>query len=241
MYGLIVTLYAKTASFRDPGAQLYHETMPLPPPSTITGIAGAALGLSFEDALAFMKENAVMVGCNGSSEGRGKDLWNYTKIKSGEITNAIIIRNFLADLKVEIFFACEKREVITRLADAFENPVYAITLGNSDEIAKICSIEIFEEISCEKKKILTNTWLPGDYSRKLKVDWEKVKKAKISLTLKPPIVKKLPCDFEFDANGVRKAVKYLDITFMGDNHILETEAEVLVFGNKFAAVMKHEG
>jgi len=28
---------------------------------------------------------------------------------------------------------------------------------------------------------------------------------------------------------------------MGDNHILETEAEVLVFGNKFAAVMKHEG
>jgi len=55
----------------------------------------------------------------------------------------------------------------------------------------------------------------GDYSRKLKVDWEKVKKAKISLTLKPPIVKKLPCDFEFDANGVRKAVKYLDITFMG--------------------------
>jgi len=36
MYGLIVTLYAKTASFRDPGAQLYHETMPLPPPSTIT-------------------------------------------------------------------------------------------------------------------------------------------------------------------------------------------------------------
>jgi len=64
-----------------------------------------------------------------------------TKIKSGEITNAIIIRNFLADLKVEIFFACEKREVITRLADAFENPVYAITLGNSDEIAKICSPE----------------------------------------------------------------------------------------------------
>jgi len=36
----------------------------------------------------------------------------------------------------------------------------------------------FEEISCEKKKILTNTWLPGDYSRKLKVDWEKVKKAR---------------------------------------------------------------
>jgi len=57
-----------------------------------------------------MKENAVMVGCNGSSEGRGKDLWNYT-----------------------FFGGFEKREVITRLA---ENPVYAITLGNSDEIAK---------------------------------------------------------------------------------------------------------
>ena len=57
MNGLMVKLYAKTASFRDPGAQLYHDTMPLPLPSTIVGIAGAALGLSFDDALSFFKKN----------------------------------------------------------------------------------------------------------------------------------------------------------------------------------------
>ncbi|MFZ5989080.1 MAG: CRISPR-associated protein Cas5 [Bacillota bacterium] len=236
MYGLMVALYAKTASFRDPGAQLYHKTLPLPPPSTIAGIAGAALGFSFEDAQAFFKDNAIMMGCNGKSSGRGKDLWNYIKIKSGETTHAIILRNFLFDIRVDIFFACHKREIILELLEAFENPVYAISLGSSDEIARICSVKLFENIHSERGKILTNTWLSGDYSRKLKIDWETVRKSKINLTLKPPAVKRLPCSFEFDSNGARKAVKYMDITFMGENHVLETEAEVFVFGDEFAAL-----
>lgn len=238
MFGLMVTLYAKTASFRDPGAQLYHDTLPLPPPTTIIGIAGAALGLSFKDALSFIKDNSVMVGCNGKSHGKGKDLWNYIKIKSGDSTHAIILRNFLADVRVNIFYACESRDVIMKLYNAFENPVYAITLGNSDEIAKVCFLQLYNSVDSEMRKILTNTWVPGDYSRKMKIDWEMVRNSKINITLKPPVVKKLPCDFEFDGYGARRAVKYNDITFMGDNHVLETEAEVLVFGKEIAPVIK---
>ena len=179
-----------------------------------------------------------MVGCNGKSLGRGKDLWNYIKIKSGDSTHAIILRNFLADVRVNIFYACERRDSIVKLYNAFENPVYAITLGNSDELAKICSVQLFDSVGSEMRKILTNTWLPGDYSRNMKIDWEMVKSSKINITLKPPVVKKLPCNFEFDKFGARKAVEYKDITFMGENHVLETEAEVLVFGEEVAAILK---
>ncbi len=238
MHGLMVTLYAKTASFRDPGAQLYHDTVPLPPPSTIVGITGAALGLLFEEALDFFKQNLIFIGCNGKSGGRGRDLWNYIKIKSGEITNAIILRNFLFDMGVNIFFACEKPEVLERLKDAFEDPVYAITLGNSDELAKVYSSKIFKNVNLKTEKILKNTWIPGDYSNKLRVDWETVLKSKINVTLKPPLVKKLPFDFDTDNNGIRKAVRYSDITFMGDNQILETETDVFEFGENTVPMMK---
>jgi len=240
MHGLIVTLFAKTASFRDPGTQLYHETLPLPTPTSIVGIAGAALGISFEKALCFMKSNNIMVGCNGRSEGKGKDLWNYFKIKSGDNTHAIVIRNFLYNLKVDLFFASKEKYAIEKLYNAFKNPVYAITLGNSDEIARIDSIEIVEILGTKSGKILSNIWLPGDYSRKMKFDWERVRNTKLNISIKPPIVKKLPIDFEYDSNGARKGSKYMDITFIADNHVLETEAELLVFGDKCAPVIGFE-
>lgn len=240
MYGLMVELYAKTASFRDPGAQLYHETLPLPPPSTIVGIAGAALGLPFEEVLSFFKDKDILIGCNGKSSGQGKDLWNYIKIKSGTNTHAIILRNFLYEVKIDMFFACEHQEAIIKLCNAFKDPFYAITLGNSDEIAKICSIEMFEELHLESMKIFSNTWLPGNFIQELKIDWDSIQKSRINVTLKPPTVKKLPYDFEFDSYGARKAVKYKDITFIGENHYLETEAEVFVFGKKFAAMMQFQ-
>lgn len=238
MDGLVVTLYAKTASFRDPGAQLYHETLPLPPPSTIVGIAGAALGLGFEDVLEYFKENEIMVGCIGTSGGSGKDLWNYIKIKNKESTHAIILRNFLSHVRVEIFYACENSDVVKRLYEGFQNPFYAITLGNSDEIAKICSVEIIRNISSSKNKIFNNTWIRGDYSRKIQIDWEFVKKSKINVTIKPPMVKKLPCDYEFDSIGARKATKYKDISFVGKNCVLEMEAEVFMFEDKPVSMLQ---
>lgn len=238
MNGLMLKLYAKTASFRDPGAQLYHDTVPLPPPSTIVGIAGAALGLSFEDALSFFKENKIKVGCTGKSGGKGRDLWNYIKIKSKDFTHAIILRNFLYDIAVNIFYACEENEVILKLYNAFSDPVYALTLGNSDELAKVCCLNIFENIKIEQRNVLKNTWAPGDLSKKLKIDWDTVKKSKVNITLEPLVVKNLPCDFETDNKGVRKATKYKDITFIGENHLLQTETDTFLFADQCVPMLE---
>ncbi len=81
MKGIIILFHAMTASFRDPNTHLYQETMPMPPPTTIVGICGAALGLEFKDAMEYFKTNEIAVGCRAKSQGFGKDLWNYSKIK----------------------------------------------------------------------------------------------------------------------------------------------------------------
>ena len=76
MKGLKVRMYAITASFRDPNTHLYQESLFAPPPTTIIGLSGAALGIKFQDALSYFKNNNISVGCTIKSDGIGKDLWN---------------------------------------------------------------------------------------------------------------------------------------------------------------------
>jgi len=235
MKGLLVELFAGTASFRDPGGQLYHDTLPLPPPSTIAGMAGAAMGMAFEESLEWLKAGEVYVGCRGESGGGGKDLWNYVKIKSSKsesegLTHAVVLRTFLADLKIEVYFASENPEIIQRLKNAFENPVYAITLGTSDELAKIKKVKIFDDIGKAVVKDIKNVWVIGDYTRNFKFDWELVKRQPLKLSLQAPVMKNLPVDFEVDAKGVRKGIKYVSVTFLSDMQLLDKDTEVYTFG-----------
>ena len=65
MYGFFVSLHGMTASFREPGSHLYQATLPLPPISALVGMAGAALGKSFEKAWPFFKDAGLFVGVSG--------------------------------------------------------------------------------------------------------------------------------------------------------------------------------
>lgn len=55
MKGFIASLTAETVSLRDPEGQLYHSCLPLPSFSTMVGIAGAAMGMDFKQALEFLR------------------------------------------------------------------------------------------------------------------------------------------------------------------------------------------
>lgn len=245
MKGLRIDFYAPIASFRDPGAQLYHDTLPLPPPTTLLGIAGAAMGKSYEDMLSWAKFVELHVGCTGINGGKGKDLWNYVKIKADKNENgptrAVLLRTFLSDLKLSAFYASETDDAIDALYNAFKCPYYAITIGTSDDLAKIISVTYYDNITVKNKSDLCNTWVCGNYSRMFKFNWAKIEAIPVPQTLRPPIVKNLPIDFDIGADGVRKASRFLALTFLSDKQQLLNEVLTYSFSDISVPMLKYGG
>jgi len=232
MNGIIVSLYAMTASFRDPNTHLYQETILAPPPTTIVGIAGAALGFEFKEALEYFKDNRISVGCMLINNGKGKDLWNYSKIKDKKVIKAILLREFLYDVTADIFFACEDSKKIDELYDSFINPQYALSLGNSDDVVKILKVDRCSNIKSTEDNTIRDTWIEGNYINDFELDWDKIKALPIKRTIKPPIVKNLPVDFSFTKNDERIATKFNKFTFLGDVHMLKQPVPVYDFMGK---------
>lgn len=232
MQGLMILVYADTASFRDPNTHLYQETLPAPSPTNIVGMAGAALGISFKESLKFFKDNKIGIGYSAKREGFGKDLWSYTKIKSGQVGTDILIREFFYGVKAEMFLACEDQAVTNQLHNAFKDPFYALTLGNSDELIKIISVEVLEEITFSEERHIKNTWIEGNHIRDFELDWDYIKSTPIKMTIKPPVVKTLPIDFQFNKNDEREATKLYKFTFFEESHILKNPVGVYKFKNR---------
>ena len=228
--GISIKVEALTVSFREPVGQLYHETLPLPPPSTLLGLAGAALGKSFEDTLNFFKHNHIGVGCRGQHQGQGNDLWNYTKLKSGgKADKDIIMRKFLYGFQGDLYYLCKDEQVAKDLYQAFLSPYYGLTLGNSDELIKIKEIIWHEEIKEEKSTSLSNTWVYGDQLAEIELNWEEIKKLPVVQTIIPPSVKTLATDYSFDSKGARQGERYRNFTFLGNQQKLTQEIPVYIF------------
>ncbi|MGI6553975.1 MAG: CRISPR-associated protein Cas5 [Bacillota bacterium] len=223
MYGFSVVLSAETASFRDPGAQLYHETLPLPPVSTIIGIAGAALGMSFKDVWQHFQVNEISVGVKDVTReyrktppGKGLDLWKYRKIVSKEVRSDILKREFIFRPVYCLFYGAKSADKLKQLHSAFADPAWALSLGGSDDIAcleKITDIQPMEEVVAQGKD-LTFCLIPGNYAESFSFDWETISNIPTSTTLELPVVKHLPIGFNFGSGGERKGARYLSFTFL---------------------------
>lgn len=217
MKGISIEVEAITASFREAAGQLYHETLPLPPPSTLAGLAGAAMGKSFEEILCFFKQHNIGVGCTGEHQGRGSDLWNYTKLKSGgKADKDIVIREFLYGFRGKLYYMCEDEEIAKELYNSFMAPYYGLTLGASDDIIKVKEVIWHDNLQTGESHSLSNTWVSGDLLSNIELNWDKIKETPIAQTIVPPLVKLLPTDYSFDARGVRQGCSYQTFTFLGD-------------------------
>lgn len=240
MYGFFVSLHGATASFREPGSHLYQATLPLPPISALVGMAGAATGRTFEEAWQYFKSAKLFVGASGCAEGRGIDLWNYDKMAvprgSEEVARAklyglskvvrkdILNREFLADPEFVVFYALEDRENAASLHSAFKDPVYALSLGSSDDIALVRKVSALCTIGGgEESDSFTDTLLPGDHADEVRFDWDALKRACVVQTLKAPMVRPLIVDFEFKGSE-RHGSRYRLFTFLsGHQRILNPQ------------------
>ena len=215
MYGFSVLLHGVTGSFREPSSHLYQATLPLPPVSALVGMAGAAVGKRFEKAWPSFMAMGLFVGASGTVKGRGIDLWRYRKVSQAKekdkkdsdvfvlgtkaIRSAVLNREFLVYPRITAFYASKDRGKIADLREAFTDPIFAISLGNSDEIA--CAMKVSEVCEVEELKETTSfrdTFLHGDHADDVRFDWEALKRSGVAQPLRAPLVRPLIVDFAFD-------------------------------------------
>lgn len=213
MFAFIVKGFSVTASFRIPESHTFQQTLPLPPVTTLTGLMGAAIGLSFEDVMSFREQKGILFGVVGSSKGEMKDLWKYNKVKSNESLKDVLIREYLTDFSLNIAIASRERTVLSEVRDCFCNPKYTLTLGNSDDLFKIKHISSIVETAKDECSNFENTVLAGDQT----LDYESaidLKNTPITYRVRAPQVFLLPTAFSFNEKE-RRVSKREQFTFVG--------------------------
>jgi len=213
MYLFTVEGIANTASFRIPESHTFQQSLPLPPITTLVGLVGAALGLSFESAMRFREEKGLRLGVIGKHKGQFRDLWKYHKIKTNEIISDVLLREYLSDFRMEMAIGSDDTEVTARVREGFLNPYYALTAGNSDDLLKICMVGQIEFLKDSLYSEFQNTVLPGDHTGVYEPILN-LKEIPITETIRAPQVFLLPTAFTFIGHERRVSQKE-HFTFVG--------------------------
>lgn len=208
---LIVEIANQSSSFRNPDFQNFHKSYELPPPTTLIGFAGAALGLSPKTAQDYFNEDFEL-GIAGVHLGKSNDLWKYQKLKGKEFISDILIREIHFENKFVFVFGHDNISKIKELESAFRYPSFALTLGNSDSLAKICAIKIEEElVLCDK---LENCVVEGNILQEVLNNPESME-----FSLHDgidPISHDVPIEFSYHSDyGIRRVIKRKELSFIG--------------------------
>lgn len=208
---VVVEVACQSCSFRNPDFQNFHKTYDLPPPTTLIGMAGAALGLGPKAAQEYFTGDCEF-GVAGSYRGKSNDLWKYKKLKGKEFITDILTREIMFDSNYVLVFGSEDTDKIERLKEAFEQPAYALTLGNSDGLAKIVATGIVNEtIICEK---LENCIVAGNLLQEVLTQSNGLEFELHDGT--DPISYEVPVQFSYESEyGIRRVVRRKELSFVG--------------------------
>ncbi|AEH51232.1 CRISPR-associated protein Cas5 [Pseudothermotoga thermarum] len=220
MKALWVKVIAQACSFRPPLDHVYQRTLPLPPPTTILGFAGAALGLedkaiwSQESPLLNVKVSALLL----NKPGFAKDMWKILKIDNYKISErSPYFREMLFNARYMLVYGSADEDFLKRLKEAILDPVYALSLGREDELVLVEECDIAElQVG---GTTFYGTALAGDIS-KMKFHWI----PKGGVKFEPPICENMPVAFEVDKDGRRYPRSKQLLTFLPyDLHVVLNE------------------
>jgi len=244
MQALIIEIKTQSSTFRNPDFQNFHKSYQLPPPTTLVGLAGAALGLSPMKSQEFFEAENWEIGVYGESKGKAKDLWKFTKDIAKRQKNVnqngaidILTKEILFFNKFIVVFASENSDKIQKLKTAFEIPKYALTLGNSDSITKILKIETSN--SFEKSKNVKNCLLDGEIISEVIENMDNGLDFLIYNTSEP-ITYDLPIRFKYESEyGTRRIIKRKEISFVGKEMKLNIDKKGICYKNIFIPLFNY--
>lgn len=207
---LIVSVSAPVASFRRPLDHNYQRTLPLPPPTTLLGIAGAALGLpdrELWDPQAGWSDLRVSTWMD-EPPGKARDMWTVLKIISGKLgERSPYFRELLFYVRYKLAYGGTTSQ-LEELARAFRDPVFPLSLGRDDELMFVEDVTLCHAGAGDS--VFGGTVLPCDI--------RKIPRLKPALApgtaFEPPLVERLPVSFEVDKKGVRHPQKLQFFSFL---------------------------
>jgi CRISPR-associated protein Cas5t len=230
----IVELVTQTATFRNPEFQNFHKSFLLPPPTTLIGLAGAAIGLSPKAAQEFF-ENGFYLGTYGTSKGYCKDLWKYNTFDE---QGSIILKEMLYDNYFILVYGNDNAAVIDSISQAFLSPVYALTLGNNDSLSKVISVHQDDCFSDSSE--FSNCLVDGN------VVEEVIEQSGNGLSFSiystsEPIAYDLPTRFLYESDyGFRRVVQRKTFSFIGETVRLNFKKKGITFKNTFIPIFNLE-
>ncbi|KUJ94965.1 MAG: hypothetical protein XD41_2028 [Desulfonauticus sp. 38_4375] len=225
---LILQVKAPQVSFRRPLDLNYQRTLPLPPPTTLLGLAGAALGLSESEIWNEIKWRPLRdlrVSCLSNCDfGKAKDMMSLLKIKSGKAQRSPYFRELLFNVEYTLIYAGQQ-EIIDQLASAFSDPFYPLSLGREDELIELVSINKIDKIH-PGTSIFYGTAIPGDIKD---MEFEIMEFEEKPIKIEPAIVENIPLEFKVK-KGIRTATKKSVISFLPYNlrvNVINFNGEIL--------------
>ncbi|MBC7217825.1 MAG: CRISPR-associated protein Cas5 [Candidatus Caldatribacterium sp.] len=214
---LRVIVRAPVASFRRPLDHNYQRTLPMPPPTTLVGIAGAALGLSDRELWAqdspFRKAKVAV--WMDVEPGRTRDMWTLLKIKGNKMERSPYMRELLFFVRYTLLYGGDEA-FLQRLEQAFRDPVYPLSLGREDELLLIEEIAV--DTASEGKPRFRGTVIPGDV-RQMRIR----PVLQPGIHFEPPVVETLPLSFVVDAKRIRHPQGPATLSFLPLGVELEIE------------------
>jgi len=182
----------------------------MPPPTTIIGIAAAALGFSDRELWAShspLRHLKVSVWMD-EEPGQSRDMWTVLKIKGNKIAErSPYFRELLFFPRYTLLYGGDE-DLIRRLAKGFRDPAYPLSLGREDELMLVDDIVMEEAQGGEPR--FHGTVLPGDI-RQMKGVQVAIKP---HIALKPILVERLPLQFRVDERGIRHPERITPLSFL---------------------------
>lgn len=211
---LVVEALSETASFRIPEYHNYHKTLPLPPPTAVIGMMGAALGLPPEKAQSCFDFIKPELGIYGTYDGIYNDLWKIASTK--KVTESSIIqREYLYNNDYILVVGADSK-TIQKLYEAVSYNKYPITAGNSDSLVKIKNCCVFSNDNIVNTIEVEHCVLFGDYRQSLHFGLDDMVPNKLYVykTKFAPITYNLPFAFDYDSEGCRTIRMRKEFTFV---------------------------
>jgi len=214
-YYLVIDAYAEVASYRVPEYHNFHKTLPLPPPTAIIGLVGAALGLSPQMSQKWFDENDIDIGIHGTYQGIYSDLWKISSSKK-ETDSSIVKREYLFKNHYQLVIG-GTMEIVNRVSKAFKYNKYALTAGNSDSLLKINFIALATSDMVKNVCSIANTMLIGNFRPVLSYGIDKIEINKVYRYSKliSPITYNLPFAFDYETDETRRIRFRKEVTFVG--------------------------